>query len=68
MIYFGIAIVIVAFIEIKHKKILKKKTDIVFYITCTALSIAIVVFYYQDPFRLGIAEVILKYLDLGGIN
>lgn len=68
MIYYVAAIIAVTFVEVKYMGVLNTKKDVAFYVVCATISICLVLFYYQDPFRVGFTEYILRYLDIGGIS
>ena len=54
------------FVDIYFNKTIKTKNDIIYYVVCLLITIGLAIFYYTDPFRIGIAEYILNILNIGG--
>lgn len=67
MIYYLMFFALGIFIDFKELKNSKMKSDVVFYIIGMILALGIAIIYYINPNRIGIAEYLIKVLNLGGI-
>lgn len=54
------------FVDIYFNKTVKTKNDIIYYAVCLLITIGLAIFYYTNPFRIGIAEYVLNILNVGG--
>ena len=67
MIYYLIFFLAGILIDYKDLKNSDNKFDLIFYIIAMLATIALGIFYYINPNRIGIAEYIIKLFNLGGV-
>lgn len=67
MIYYLIFFIAGIFIDYKDLKNSDNKSDVIFYIVAMIVAIALGMFYFINPNRIGVAEYIIKLFDLGGV-
>ena len=66
MTLFVIIVICSVFVDIYFNKTVKTKNDVIYYVVCFIIVAGLAIYYYSDPFRIGIAEYVLSMLNIGG--
>lgn len=67
MIYYVLVLAAGILIDVKDLKESNNKSDLIFYILLTILSLGLGIYYYLDPTRQGISEYVIKMLNMEGV-